>query len=200
LHEVSLAIASQPNLRAVLQSLRRLLSNVVPFDSASLSLLCGNGNSVRLIAFDRSPEAHRVEIGTEVQHLGTAVGKAIDEQKPISINLWTQRLIATSNTATLLAGMALIGLTTILPIYVQGVLGRTPIEAGGTLTTLVFGWPLAVMMSGRLYRMFGIRTTARVGSFIFPLGALFLLFPDLTQRPRAGECGVLPDGIRDGHH
>jgi MFS family permease len=94
----------------------------------------------------------------------------------ISINLWTRRLIATSNTATLLAGMALIGLTTILPIYVQGVLGRTPIEAGVTLTTLVFGWPLAVMLSGRLYRIFGIRTTVRVGSFIFPLGALFLLF------------------------
>jgi MFS family permease len=94
----------------------------------------------------------------------------------ISIGLWTRRLIATSNTATLLAGMALIGLTTILPIYVQGVLGRTPIEAGLTLTTLVFGWPLAVMLSGRLYRIFGIRTTARVGSFIFPLGALFLLF------------------------
>jgi MFS family permease len=72
--------------------------------------------------------------------------------------------------------MALIGLTTILPIYAQGVLGRTPIEASLTLTTLVFGWPLAVMLSGRLYRIFGIRTTARVGSFIFPLGALFLLF------------------------
>jgi hypothetical protein len=52
----------------------------------------------------------------------------------ISINLWTRRLIATSNTATLLAGMVLTGLTTILPIYVQGVLGRTPIEAGVTLT------------------------------------------------------------------
>jgi EmrB/QacA subfamily drug resistance transporter len=94
----------------------------------------------------------------------------------ISIDLWTRRLVATSNTATLLAGMALIGLTTILPIYVQGVLGRTPIEAGVTLTTLVFGWPLAVMLSGRIYRIFGIRTTARAGSFVFPLGALFLLF------------------------
>jgi MFS family permease len=56
------------------------------------------------------------------------------------------------------------------------VLGRTPIEAGVTLTALVFGWPLAVMMSGRLYRRFGILATARAGSFIFPLGALFLLF------------------------
>jgi formate hydrogenlyase transcriptional activator len=82
---VSGAIASQPNLKAVLQSLRRLLSSVVAFDSASLSLLSDNGNSVRLIAFDRSPEAHQVEIGTEVQHLGTAVGRAINEQRPIYV-------------------------------------------------------------------------------------------------------------------
>jgi formate hydrogenlyase transcriptional activator len=83
--EVSGAIASQPNLKAVLQSLRRLLSSVVVFDSVSLCLLSDNGNSVRLIAFDRSPEAHQVEIGTEVPHAGTAVGRAIDEQKPTYI-------------------------------------------------------------------------------------------------------------------
>src|ERR1700722_1300627 len=83
--EVSGAIASQPNLKAVLQSLRRLLSSVVVFDSASLSLLSDNGNSVRLIAFDRGPEAHQVEIGTEFPHLGTAVGRAIDEQNPIYV-------------------------------------------------------------------------------------------------------------------
>jgi formate hydrogenlyase transcriptional activator len=83
--EVSGAIASQPNLKAVLQSLRRLLSSVVAFDSVSLCLLSDNGNSVRLIAFDRSPEAYQVEVGTEVPHVGTAVGRAIDEQKPIYI-------------------------------------------------------------------------------------------------------------------
>jgi formate hydrogenlyase transcriptional activator len=83
--EVSGAIASQPNLKAVLQSLRRLLSSVVAFDSVSLSLLSDNGDSVRLIAFDRSPEAHQVEIGTEVPHVGNAVGRAIDEQKPIYV-------------------------------------------------------------------------------------------------------------------
>ena len=83
--EVSGAIASQPNLKAVLQSLRRLLSSVVPFDSASLCLLSNNANSVRLIAFDRGPEAHQIESGTEVPHLGTAVGRAIDEQRPIYV-------------------------------------------------------------------------------------------------------------------
>src|SRR5277367_1111884 len=84
--EVSGAIASQPSLQAVLQSLRRLLSSVVAFDSVSLCLLSDNGNSVRLVAFDRSPEAHQVDIGTEVPHAGSAVGRAIDEQKPIYIH------------------------------------------------------------------------------------------------------------------
>src|SRR5271154_2280384 len=80
--EVSDAIASQPNLKAVLQSLRRLLSSVVAFDSVSLSLLFDNGNSIRVIAFDRGPEAYQVEIGFECPHVGTAIGRAIDEQKP----------------------------------------------------------------------------------------------------------------------
>jgi len=83
--EVSGAIAAQPNLKAVLQSLRRLLSRVVAFDSIGLLLLSDDGNSVQLIALDRGPEAYEVEIGTEVPHAGTAVGRAIDEQKPIYI-------------------------------------------------------------------------------------------------------------------
>jgi formate hydrogenlyase transcriptional activator len=83
--EVSGAIASQPNLKAVLQSLRRLLSSVVAFDSVSLSLLSDNGESVRLIAFDRGSQAYQVEIGTEVPHAGSAVGRALDEQNPIYI-------------------------------------------------------------------------------------------------------------------
>jgi formate hydrogenlyase transcriptional activator len=83
--EVSGAIAAQPSLKAVLESLRRLLSRVVAFDSIGLLLLSDNGSSVRLIALDRGPEAYEVEIGTEVPHAGTAVGRAIDEQKPIYV-------------------------------------------------------------------------------------------------------------------
>jgi formate hydrogenlyase transcriptional activator len=83
--EVSGAIATQPNLKAALQSLRRLLSSVVAFDSVGLLLLSDNGNSVRLVAFDRDPEADEFEIGTQVPHAGTAVGRAIDEQRPIYV-------------------------------------------------------------------------------------------------------------------
>jgi len=107
----------------------------------------------------------------------------------VSIELWARRLVATSNASTLLAGMALIGLTTVLPIYVQGVLGRSPIVAGFTLTSLVIGWPLAVMQSGRLYRAFGIRQTLRIGSAVFPIGAGFLLFLTPQSHPALAAAG-----------
>ncbi|MBY3351813.1 MDR family MFS transporter [Rhizobium laguerreae] len=107
----------------------------------------------------------------------------------ISIPLWSRRLIATSNAATLLAGMALIGLSTILPLYVQGVLGRSPLVAGFTLTMLVVGWPLAVMLSSRLYKAFGIRRTLRVGSLMFPFGACFLLFLTPDSSPVVAGAG-----------
>lgn len=116
----------------------------------------------------------------------------------ISIELWGRRLIATSNAATLLAGMALIGLTTILPIYVQGVLGRSPIVAGFTLTMLVVGWPLAVMLSSRFFRAFGIRRTLRAGSLIFPIGALFLLFLGPDSHPAIAGVGSFLMGFGMG--
>jgi EmrB/QacA subfamily drug resistance transporter len=107
----------------------------------------------------------------------------------VSIQLWTRRLIATSNVATLLAGMALIGLTTVLPIYVQGVLGGSALVGGFTLSALIIGWPLAVMLSGRLYRTFGIRRTLRAGSVMFPVGAVFLLFLGPQSSPVVAAVG-----------
>jgi EmrB/QacA subfamily drug resistance transporter len=107
----------------------------------------------------------------------------------VSIALWMRRLVATSNTTTLLAGMALIGLTTVLPIYVQGVLGGSPVVAGFTLAALIIGWPLSVMFSGRLYRLFGIQRTLRIGSVLFPSGAAFLLLLGPHSNPAIAAFG-----------
>jgi Na+/melibiose symporter-like transporter len=101
----------------------------------------------------------------------------------ISLKLWSARLIASSNCASLLAGMALIGLTTILPLYVQGVLGRSPLIAGFTLTMLVVGWPCAATLSTRFFAIFGIRATLRGGSLLFPLGAALLLLLTPQSHP-----------------
>lgn len=78
--EVSSTIAAQPNVNAILRSLRALLSSVVAFNSISLLLLEADDRHVRLVAFDSSPESPEIEIGTRVAFAGTAIEKVIEQQ------------------------------------------------------------------------------------------------------------------------
>src|SRR6185369_6422423 len=82
---VSTAISAQPNLGAVLHSLRKLLSAVVAFNSVSLLLLEESSKSVRLVAYDHSPGIPEMRIGVEAQLDGTAVGTAINTRQPVEI-------------------------------------------------------------------------------------------------------------------
>ena len=83
--EVCGAIATQPNWKAGLQSLRRLLSSVVAFNSLGLLLLSDTETRSGSQHLTGDREADEFEIGTQVAHAGTAVGRAIDEQKPIYV-------------------------------------------------------------------------------------------------------------------
>ena len=83
--DVTAAISAQPNLGAVLQSLRRLLSSVVTFEAVSLLLLDENAAVARLLAFDGSSNALDLGVGTEVEISGTAFERAVGEQQPIII-------------------------------------------------------------------------------------------------------------------
>ncbi len=94
----------------------------------------------------------------------------------MSMALWARRPIATANLATLLAGLAVIGLTTFLPLYVQGVLGRPALEAGFTLTVMVLGWPIGATIAARMFVRFGLRRTLLLGSALLPVGASAFLF------------------------
>ncbi|GGF66013.1 MFS transporter [Azorhizobium oxalatiphilum] len=93
----------------------------------------------------------------------------------VSFALWRRKLLAACNLTALLAGVLLIGLTALLPLHVQGVLGRSPIVAGLALTMLTLGWPLAVALSPRLFRAFGVRNALRYVSLMLPIGAGLML-------------------------
>jgi len=116
----------------------------------------------------------------------------------ISIALWRSRLVAISNAASLLAGIALVGLTTVLPLYVQGVMSRSPVIAGLTLTALVFGWTLSLTLASTCFRRLGVRTTLRIGSPTFPLGAAALLFLTPQSSAILASAGSLAMGIGMG--
>jgi len=97
----------------------------------------------------------------------------------LDMELWRSRPILTANLATLLSGMSIIGLTTFLPMYVQGVLGQTALIAGFTLTAMVLGWPIGATIAARNFNRFGLRPTLLFGALLLPIGALvfFLLRP-----------------------
>ena len=97
----------------------------------------------------------------------------------VSFALWARRPIAAANGAALLSGMALIGLTTFLPMFVQGVLQKPPIVAGLALTAVMFGWPCGATLAVRIYRRYGLRAILVLGALLLPLGA----FAFLTLRP-----------------
>lgn len=98
----------------------------------------------------------------------------------ISFALWSRRPIAAANAATVLAGMVLMGLTTFLPMYAQGVLRQTPVVAGMALTMIMVGWPLGATLAAKTFTRFGLRRVLVGGSLFMPLGGLVfaLLGPD----------------------
>ena len=100
----------------------------------------------------------------------------------MDVELWSQPTIASANAATLTAGLGMIGLTACLPIYIQAVLGRSPIVSGLTLTSMGIGWPIAATISARLFLpWWGMRTTLRAGAVLFVVGGAAFPFLGSAQ-------------------
>ncbi|RKG79558.1 MDR family MFS transporter [Corallococcus terminator] len=65
--------------------------------------------------------------------------------------------IAISSMAGALFSAAMFGATTYVPLYVQGVLGGSATMAGGMITPMIVGWPLASLVAGKLMLRTGFR-------------------------------------------
>jgi EmrB/QacA subfamily drug resistance transporter len=89
--------------------------------------------------------------------------------------LWvvSRRILGGANLASLVVGALLIGLSSYLPTYAQGVLGAGPLVAGFALAALTIGWPIAASLSGRFYLRIGFRNTSLIGASIVVAAAVF---------------------------
>src|SRR5947208_10858435 len=61
----------------------------------------------------------------------------------VPLDLFRQRAIGVATAAGALVGAGMISMVTYVPLYVQGVLGGSPTEAGRSITPMVHGWPIA---------------------------------------------------------
>lgn len=80
--------------------------------------------------------------------------------------LWVfrHRVLLGGNVVAVMIGAVLIGLSSYVPTYAQGVLGAGPLAAGFALAALSIGWPIAATVSGRVYLRLGFRDTALLGA------------------------------------
>src|SRR5690606_13576889 len=91
----------------------------------------------------------------------------------------------------------LLGLTSYVPTFAQGVLGTGALVAGLTVGALTLGWPLAASQAGRVYLRLGFRNTALIGSSLAAVGAASMLLID-AQSPLwqvAASCFLIGSGM-----
>jgi EmrB/QacA subfamily drug resistance transporter len=116
----------------------------------------------------------------------------------VSFRLWSHRPIATNNAVALLAGMALMGLTTFVPIYVQVVLRRSPVVAGLSLTTMLLGWPAGATFAARQFHRFELHHLTVAGTLLLPLGAVPFVLLTPESSPTSAAFGSLIMGLGMG--
>lgn len=93
----------------------------------------------------------------------------------IKLELWRDRSILISNAATLTTGVVLIGISTFLPTYVQGVMKQTALIAGFTLGVMSIGWLISAALAGRFVLKYGFRKIALWGGIWIIFGSLFFV-------------------------
>jgi Na+/melibiose symporter-like transporter len=116
----------------------------------------------------------------------------------ISLELWSRRPIAAANGASLLNGMVMIGLTTFLPVFVQGVMQDSPLVAGFALSAMVLGWPVGATFGVRFFKRFGVRPVLRAGGLLVPAGAFVFVVLNQDSSPVVAGVGSLIVGLGMG--
>jgi EmrB/QacA subfamily drug resistance transporter len=112
--------------------------------------------------------------------------RAVEPVLPLWV--FTRRTLIGGNLTAVAVGALMIGLSSYVPTYVQGVLGTGPLVAGFALAALTVGWPLTAAFSGRVYMRVGFRDTALIGSVIVLGGVMLTLL--LSQSSRVWQVGA----------
>jgi EmrB/QacA subfamily drug resistance transporter len=93
----------------------------------------------------------------------------------VPLDLFRDRLVAATTLAGFLVGVAMFGVISFVPLFVQGALGGTATEAGHTLSPLLLGWVTMSVVTGRVLPRVGYRRMILGGLSLVTIGFLGLL-------------------------
>lgn len=112
--------------------------------------------------------------------------------------LWRNPVIAAGNVASLGLGAILMGGTAFLPAYVQGVMGRSAMVAGVTLTAMTVAWSVGSGLAGRILLRSSYRRVATGGGAFILAGSLALVALDPERGPVWAGFGAFITGFGMG--
>jgi predicted MFS family arabinose efflux permease len=98
----------------------------------------------------------------------------------LPLPLFRDRLFATSIGHGFLAGFALFGSTSFLPLFVQAVLGTSATAAGATLTPQILCWVIASIIGSRMLLRVNFRSLALVGATLLVLSFIALVLVNMN--------------------
>jgi EmrB/QacA subfamily drug resistance transporter len=159
-------------------------------DYAGLALFFG-GVSALLIGLGQAGRAGRWSGLDVVGPLLFAVAAlvafvAVERRAPepiVPLRLFRHRMVLAASVTGFLAGMAMFGAISFVPLFLQSVSGMTATSAGFVLTPFVLGWVALSIVSARLVLKVGYRSVVVTG-MVCLTGAFVLLSrwsPGLTQ-------------------
>lgn len=125
-----------------------------------------------------SPTSIALFVGSAVMLVAFVLVERRAAEPVLPLWVFRHRVILPAILTALVVGVLLIGLTSYIPLYAQGVLGHGALMSGFALAALTLGWPLSAANAGRLYLSIGFRATMVLGAVFGLIGALLLLTID----------------------
>jgi EmrB/QacA subfamily drug resistance transporter len=88
----------------------------------------------------------------------------------LPLDLFRHRVVSYSLVVVFMSGMAMFGAIAFVPLFVQGVLGGSAMQAGQVLTPLFLGWVVTSIVGARLTVRIGYRPVAVAGGVLLAAG------------------------------
>lgn len=88
----------------------------------------------------------------------------------IRIDYYRDRAFGVGNLLAFLAGFAMYGIISFVPLFVQSIQGGTPLTAGLAIMPMALAWSAASFSAGRLIQKYGEKLFIRLGLILMALG------------------------------
>jgi EmrB/QacA subfamily drug resistance transporter len=116
----------------------------------------------------------------------------------VPLGLFTNRIVVAAIVTGFLAGMAMFGAISFVPLFLQQVAGTSATVAGFVLTPFVIGWVVLSATSARLVLRIGYRTVVFAGMICLALAFVLFTRWDAALTPGLAMRDVLLAGIGMG--